>query len=179
VPEKLVQGAPGLRSYWVAQRLLVAMAVALVLLPPIGWGMSQLPPGDEASRALLWLFLFVMLAFILLPLAAYAGYAHLEYAAYGYRLGKHVVSIRRGVFFRYTRHIPYEIIMSVTVTSTPLLRRFGISTITIHAPYGSVSGVFLPSELMGIRDADRLYEDVMNRVEDARSRRPVPIQFSS
>ena len=76
--------------------------------------------------------------------------------ALGYREREHDLLLQRGIMFRSTTVIPYGRLQYVEVTAGPLMRAFGLATVTMHTASASTDASLpgLPrAEAEALRDS--------------------------
>ncbi|MBL0927588.1 MAG: PH domain-containing protein [Phycisphaerales bacterium] len=144
---------------------------------------------SDAVFAFLWLatlfvspLLFIALApialaVIVLPdVVAYVG-IHLRYDSTWYVLSDRAMRIRRGVWVIRETTITYENVQNVHVSSGPIQRLFGFSTLVVQTaggggamgPHGQSVSAGHSGVLEGIGEAEALRDEILSRVRASRS----------
>jgi len=121
--------------------------IALTMDLALGW-------WDGSARAAAWAALG-----LLTPALGWGalGWPPIAIRAVRYRYGPGGIEIRRGVWWRRTIMIPAARIQHTDVTQGPLLRRFGLATLTVHTAATKATSVSLPGlahgDALRVRDA--------------------------
>ena len=104
-----------------------------------------------------WLITGLILTGLLILIVIFVAWVRLYYQSMWYELRDDEMSWKRGVWFRRTGIVPYNRITNLDVIQGPVMRRVGISTLSIQT--AGYSGQAVPEiRIEGIEHADDLRE---------------------
>lgn len=159
---------PALRKYWQVVRLLGLVGFLLVMLLPLVL-VTLFVATTGGGLVILFYLLVILSVLLVIPLAAYAVFTRLEFENYSFNIQKTHLTINKGVLHKRSLTIPYDRVQNVTITSGPLMRRFGISTVTVStAGYTGLLG----ESIEGISEPEIVRDIILQRVKGARARLP-------
>ena len=108
----------------------------------------------------------ITLSGVLILLVIFVAWVRLYYASMWYELKEDEMSWKRGVWFRRTGIVPYNRITNLDVIQGPVMRRLGISTLSIQT--AGYSGQAVPEiRIEGIEHADDLRELIRTLVRQS------------
>lgn len=148
----------GLHPQYIAVRLISEVVGYLILLVLTAWpvALKLLGPWSGASW---WAVAPLPVAVVILAVIQVL-LAPRRVRAYGYREDEQDFLVRKGLLIRSLVTVPYGRMQYVDVGSGPLLRKFGLASITLHTASAETD-----TELPGItaQEADRLRERLTER----------------
>jgi membrane protein YdbS with pleckstrin-like domain len=110
-----------------------------------------------------WLITGLILTGLLILIVIFVAWVRLYYQSMWYELRDDEMSWKRGVWFRRTGIVPYNRITNLDVIQGPVMRRVGISTLSIQT--AGYSGQAVPEiRIEGIENADDLRELIRSLV---------------
>ena len=113
-----------------------------------------------------WLITGLILTGLLILIVIFVAWVRLYYQSMWYELRDDEMSWKRGVWFRRTGIVPYNRITNLDVIQGPVMRRVGISTLSIQT--AGYSGQAVPEiRIEGIEHADDLRELIRSLVRQS------------
>jgi membrane protein YdbS with pleckstrin-like domain len=113
-----------------------------------------------------WIITGLTLTGMLILIVIFVAWVRLYYASMWYELKDDEMSWKRGVWFRRTGIVPYNRITNLDVIQGPVMRRLGISTLSIQT--AGYSGQAVPEiRIEGIEHADDLRELIRTLVRQS------------
>jgi hypothetical protein len=113
-----------------------------------------------------WIITGLSLTGMLILIVIFIAWVRLYYASMWYELKDDEMSWKRGVWFRRTGIVPYNRITNLDVIQGPVMRRLGISTLSIQT--AGYSGQAVPEiRIEGIEHADDLRELIRTLVRQS------------
>jgi len=113
-----------------------------------------------------WLITGLILTGLLILIVIFVAWVRLYYQSMWYELRHDEMSWKRGVWFRRTGIVPYNRITNLDVIQGPVMRRLGISTLSIQT--AGYSGQAVPEiRIEGIEHADDLRELIRSLVRQS------------
>ena len=113
-----------------------------------------------------WILTGLTLTGMLILIVIFVAWVRLYYQSMWYELGDDEMSWKRGVWFRRTGIVPYNRITNLDVIQGPVMRRVGISTLSIQT--AGYSGQAVPEiRIEGIEHADDLRELIRTLVRQS------------
>jgi len=113
-----------------------------------------------------WILTGLTLTGMLILIVIFVAWVRLYYASMWYELKEDEMSWKRGVWFRRTGIVPYNRITNLDVIQGPVMRRLGISTLSIQT--AGYSGQAVPEiRIEGIEHADDLRELIRTLVRQS------------
>ena len=113
-----------------------------------------------------WILTGLTLTGMLILIVIFIAWVRLYYASMWYELKDDEMSWKRGVWFRRTGIVPYNRITNLDVIQGPVMRRLGISTLSIQT--AGYSGQAVPEiRIEGIEHADDLRELIRTLVRQS------------
>jgi membrane protein YdbS with pleckstrin-like domain len=113
-----------------------------------------------------WIITGLTLTGMLILIVIFIAWVRLYYASMWYELKDDEMSWKRGVWFRRTGIVPYNRITNLDVIQGPVMRRLGISTLSIQT--AGYSGQAVPEiRIEGIEHADDLRELIRTLVRQS------------
>ena len=113
-----------------------------------------------------WIITGLSLTGMLILIVIFVAWVRLYYASMWYELKDDEMSWKRGVWFRRTGIVPYNRITNLDVIQGPVMRRLGISTLSIQT--AGYSGQAVPEiRIEGIEHADDLRELIRTLVRQS------------
>jgi membrane protein YdbS with pleckstrin-like domain len=113
-----------------------------------------------------WIITGLTLTGMLILIVIFVAWVRLYYASMWYELKEDEMSWKRGVWFRRTGIVPYNRITNLDVIQGPVMRRLGISTLSIQT--AGYSGQAVPEiRIEGIEHADDLRELIRTLVRQS------------
>jgi uncharacterized protein len=110
-----------------------------------------------------WIIMGFILTGVFILIVIFVVWVRLYYASMWYELRDDEMSWKRGVWFRRTGIVPYNRITNLDVIQGPVMRRLGISTLSIQT--AGYSGQAVPEiRIEGIEHADDLRELIRSLV---------------
>jgi membrane protein YdbS with pleckstrin-like domain len=152
---------PALKTYWLVTRVMGTGLAILLLESPL----IVLATLAGTTTPFLLLLAVLVLLFLIIPMAVYAAYSSLEYGNYTFNIEKTHLTISRGILFKQSTTVPYSRVQGVTTNAGPLMRRFGIATISV-ATAGYV-GLMAPT-IQGVREPEIVRDVILQRVRELR-----------
>ena len=113
-----------------------------------------------------WIITGITLIGVLILIVIFVAWVRLYYVSIWYELKDAEMSWKRGVWFRRTGIVPYNRITNLDVIQGPVMRRLGISTLSIQT--AGNSGQAVPKiRIEGIENADDLRELIRSLVRQS------------
>jgi membrane protein YdbS with pleckstrin-like domain len=113
-----------------------------------------------------WLITGLILTGLFILIVIFVAWVRLYYQSMWYELRDDEMSWKRGVWFRRTGIVPYNRITNLDVIQGPVMRRVGISTLSIQT--AGYSGQAVPEiRIEGIEHADDLRELIRSLVRQS------------
>ena len=113
-----------------------------------------------------WIITGITLSGVLILIVIFVAWVRLYYESMWYDLRDDEMSWKRGVWFRRTGIVPYNRITNLDVIQGPVMRRLGISTLSIQT--AGYSGQDVPEiRIEGIEHADDLRELIRSLVRQS------------
>ena len=113
-----------------------------------------------------WIITGLTLTGVLILIVIFVAWVRLYYVSMWYELRDDEMSWKRGVWFRRTGIVPYNRITNLVVIQDPVMRRLGISTLSIQT--AGYSGQSFPEiRIEGIEHADDLRELIRSLVRQS------------
>jgi len=113
-----------------------------------------------------WINMGITLTGVVILLVIFVAWVRLYYVSMWYELRDDEMSWKRGVWFRRTGIVPYNRITNLDVIQGPVMRRLGISTLSIQT--AGYSGQAVPEiRIEGIEHADDLRELIRSLVRQS------------
>lgn len=161
---------PRMKYVWFIRACLGLIVIAVFLIPTMFTVLL-----DVSNFFTTFISIAILIIIVYISIAAI--WSWLYYRFYSYAIKDDVVLIRRGILFRRRVTIPYERIQNVSVSRSPLLLIFGLSSVQIETAGGAGLSAFrwtgspymAEGVIHGVINGETFADELIKRVKSTKS----------